>query len=57
VVPQLRTFADRLRVAAGVTYLGDDSKARRHLGWRPRGMDDGLRDAIEWLLRDMLEPV
>lgn len=57
VVPHLRSFADRLRVAAGVTYLGDDSKARRHLGWRPRGMDDGLLDAIEWLLRDMLEPV
>jgi nucleoside-diphosphate-sugar epimerase len=57
VIPRLRPLADRLRVAAGITYLGDDSRARRELRWSPRSLDDGLPDAVEWLLRGLLEPV
>lgn len=56
VVPPLRPFAERLRLARGVTYLGSDAKARRQLGWDPRSLDDGLPEAIESLLRRLLEP-
>ncbi|HEX9978161.1 MAG TPA: NAD-dependent epimerase/dehydratase family protein [Acidimicrobiia bacterium] len=55
VVPRWRPVADRLRVATGVTYLGDDAKARAELGFNPRPLSEGLPDAIEWLLRDMFE--
>lgn len=57
VIPRVRLFADRLRLAGGVTYLGSDARARRELRWNPRTLDDGLPEAVEWLLRDMLEPV
>lgn len=35
-----------LRAAAGVTYLGDDTKARRQLGWAPRSLEDGLGQTL-----------
>lgn len=57
VLPPLRPTADRLRVASGVTYLGDDSKARAELGFAPRTLSEGLPDAIQWLLRDLFERV
>jgi len=31
-----------LRINAGVTYLGDNAKARRELGYDPRPLDEGL---------------
>jgi nucleoside-diphosphate-sugar epimerase len=37
-----------LRVTAGVTYLGDNSKARRELGYDPRPLEDGLRETLAW---------
>jgi dihydroflavonol-4-reductase len=55
VVRSWRPAADRLRVAAGVTYLGSDAKARRELGFDPMPLEEGLPDAIEWLLRDRFE--
>ena len=57
VLPPLRPTADRLRVAAGVTYLGDDAKARAELGFSPRTLAEGLPEAIQWLLRDLFERV
>lgn len=57
VVPRLRPTADRLRVAAGVTYLGSDAKARAELGFTPRPLDEGLPGTVEWLLRDRFEVV
>ncbi len=39
---------ETLRVVAGVTYLGDNSKARRELGYDPRPLEDGLRQTLEW---------
>ena len=57
VLPPLRPTADRLRVESGVTYLGDDSKAREELGFAPRLLADGLPEAIQWLLRDLFERV
>ena len=57
IVPLWRLVADRLRVAAGVTYLGTDAKARSELGFDPRPLSEGMPDAIQWLLRDMFETV
>jgi nucleoside-diphosphate-sugar epimerase len=57
VLPPLRPAADRLRVASGVTYLGDDSKARVELGFDPRTLAEGLPEAVQWLLRDLFEKV
>jgi len=40
-VPAMYT-SEYLRVNAGVTYLGDNAKARRELGYDPRPLDEGL---------------
>ena len=55
VVPRWRRTADRLRIAAGVTYLGDDSKARQELGFAPRSLAEGLPDAARASLGEMIE--
>ena len=49
-LPEMYT-AESLRVSAGVTYLGDNSKARRELGYDPRPLAEGLPD----MLRPMME--
>jgi nucleoside-diphosphate-sugar epimerase len=54
IVTPWRPIADRLRVAAGVTYLASDAKAREELGFEPRSLRDGLPDAARALLEDML---
>lgn len=56
-VPRLRFLADRLRVATGVTYLADDSRARRELGFDPRSLEEGLPDAMRALLQDVFDAV
>jgi nucleoside-diphosphate-sugar epimerase len=44
LIPVPETYSgEYLRIAAGVTYLGDNSKARRKLGYKPRSLDEGLR--------------
>jgi nucleoside-diphosphate-sugar epimerase len=55
LIPALLPAADRLRVATGVTYLASDAKARAELGFAPRTLEEGLPDAIEWLLRDRFD--
>lgn len=40
--------AETLRVSAGVTYLGDNTKARRELGYQPRPLADGLRETLAY---------
>jgi len=43
VLPLSGTYtAEGLRVAAGVTYLGSNAKARRELGYTPRSLEEGL---------------
>ena len=37
---------ETLRASAGVTYLGDASKAQRELGYQPRSLEDGLRETL-----------
>jgi nucleoside-diphosphate-sugar epimerase len=36
-----------LRIIAGVTYIGDNRKAARELGFAPRPLKDGLRETLE----------
>ena len=38
--------AEGLRVSAGSTYLGDNSKARRELGFHIRPLEEGLRQTL-----------
>jgi nucleoside-diphosphate-sugar epimerase len=38
-------------VAAGVSYLGDNAKARRELGYEPRSLEAGLRITLEHEMR------
>jgi len=44
-LPELYT-AEGLRAVSGVTYIGDNSKARRELGYAPRPLGVGLRDIL-----------
>lgn len=37
-----------LAAIAGTTYLGDNAKARRELGYAPRPLDEGLTDTMAW---------
>lgn len=43
--------AEYLRVNAGTTYLGDNAKARRELGYDPRPLRDGLAETLQHELR------
>jgi nucleoside-diphosphate-sugar epimerase len=40
--------AEALRVSAGSTYLGDNSKARRELGFQARSLEEGLRQTLRY---------
>ncbi|MCX6368853.1 MAG: NAD-dependent epimerase/dehydratase family protein [Armatimonadetes bacterium] len=37
-----------LRVSAGTTYLGDNSKAKQELGYAPRSLEEGLPETLAW---------
>ncbi|MAS38236.1 MAG: epimerase [Anaerolineaceae bacterium] len=45
--------SEGMRVSAGVTYLGDNSKARRELGYAPRPLAEGLRETLLHDLRQL----
>jgi nucleoside-diphosphate-sugar epimerase len=49
-LPELYTY-EGLRVTAGVTYIGDNRKARRELGFEPRSLEQGLRETVEYELK------
>jgi len=51
-LPELYT-SEAMRVLAGVTYLGDSSKARRELGFNPRPLEVGLRETLEYEMEKM----
>jgi len=38
--------AEYLRINAGVTYLGDNAKARRELDYNPRSLEEGLAETL-----------
>ena len=43
--------AEGLRTIAGVTYLGDNAKARRELGYAPRPLREGLTETLQHEMR------
>ena len=52
VVPLPPFFTrEALRSLAGVTYIGDNAKARRELGYNPRPLKDGLAETLEHEMR------
>ena len=49
--------SESLRVIAGTTYIGDNSKARRELGFQPRPFEEGLRETLLYEMRRLnLDP-
>ena len=56
-VPSALT-SEGLRVIAGVTYIGDNRRAREELGWRPRPLREGLTETLhhEMALLGMKKP-
>jgi len=52
VVPVPDTYSgEYLRVSAGVTYIGNNAKARRELGWEPRPLREGLAETLAHEMR------
>ncbi|MFZ4619530.1 MAG: NAD-dependent epimerase/dehydratase family protein [Bacteroidota bacterium] len=45
--------SEAMRVQAGVTYLGDNSKAKRELGYAPRTLKEGLKQTLTYELAKM----
>jgi dihydroflavonol-4-reductase len=38
--------SEGLRVIAGVTYIGNNAKAKRELGYNPRPLKEGLTETL-----------
>ncbi|MGH8945891.1 MAG: NAD-dependent epimerase/dehydratase family protein [Acidimicrobiia bacterium] len=55
-IPPLAGPAELLRVGAGVTYLGDSSKAEAKLGFEARSLEDGFETVLPELLRELQSP-
>ncbi|MCU0369989.1 MAG: GDP-mannose 4,6-dehydratase, partial [Bacteroidales bacterium] len=51
-VPELYS-GEMLRATAGVTYLGDNRKAKTELGYDPRQLERGLRETLELLRKEL----
>lgn len=51
-LPELYS-SESLRVIAGVTYLGDNSKAKRELGYNPRPLEEGLKETLLYDMKEM----
>ncbi len=49
IVPVPASYSSEyLRVSAGTTYIGDNAKARRELGWSPRPLREGLAETLAY---------
>ena len=58
VVPLPEQYtSEYLRVNGGTTYMGDNSKARRELGYAPRPLREGLERTIAWYRASRLQHV
>jgi nucleoside-diphosphate-sugar epimerase len=53
-IPELYS-EEILRASAGVTYTGDNSKARKELGYAPRPLEEGLRVTLEAMRTEFWE--
>ena len=38
--------SEYLRISAGVTYIGNNAKAQKELGYRPRSLEEGLKETL-----------
>ena len=48
VIPVHEEFSEEyLRINAGVTYIGDNAKARRELGYNPRPLAEGMAETLK----------
>ncbi len=47
--------SEGLRVVAGVTYLGDNSKAQKELGYLPRPLSEGLKETLDAFQHELTE--
>lgn len=45
---------ESLRVMAGTTYIGSNEKAKKELGYAPRSLEEGLKETLEALKKEML---
>lgn len=43
--------SETMRISAGVTYLGDNSKAKRELGYQPRDLETGLKETLMYEMK------
>ena len=43
--------SEYLRVSAGVTYIGSNTKAKRELGYNPRSLEEGLAETMQYEMR------
>ncbi len=48
-----RYHPESLRVAAGVTYLGNNKKAKEELGYRPRELEEGFSDTLPKRMKEL----
>jgi nucleoside-diphosphate-sugar epimerase len=39
--------SEGLRIIAGVTYIGDNAKAKRELGYNPRPLQEGWKETLQ----------
>lgn len=54
IVPLPETYrAESLRITAGVTYLASNEKARRELGYQVRPLEEGLRETLSYMMREL----
>jgi len=51
-IPELYS-GEVLRASAGVTYIGDNTKARKDLGYAPRTLKEGLTETLHHLMAEM----
>ena len=51
IVPLPQSYtAEGLRVIAGTTYLGNNEKAKRELGYVVRPLEEGLRETLAYMI-------
>jgi nucleoside-diphosphate-sugar epimerase len=45
--------AETLRISAGLTYLGNNAKAKRELGYNPRPLREGLKETLDYEMKQL----
>jgi len=53
VKPSVTFSSEGLRVMADATYLASNRKAKEELGYSPRSLEEGMRETVEHLMREL----